>query len=115
MNKIYKFCTKDGVIKKKYIPICNYLLESKMKRHEVYFHREKIPHEIYECYTTPNVRLKSRDKERYYLRIKEICDDFNIKIKAWVYPDFFVELHGENITYMLNEISLLLGGVGYIR
>ena len=112
----YTFCKKDGTIKKHYIDVCQYIIKAQMQNHEVIVGRYDKVINSYSCYTTSRKELCAKDKRSYKNKIKEICSNFNIKTKEWYSCNsLLVELHGNNVEQMINELKNLLGGVNHIR
>lgn len=112
MKKKYTFCNRDGSLKKSYIPICEYILEAKTQKHEIYIGRSETIMNSYECFTTPSRKFYAKEKEIYKEKIKEVCSNFDITTNEWYsYMSMCVELHGDNVRSMFDELSLLLGGI----
>lgn len=108
--KHYTFCKKDGTIKKNYIPTCEYIIQTKMEKHQLTRYRSDVVVKEYYCYTTPYKRF-TRTNENYINKIREICNNFNVTIqREWIYPEISIEFQEHNVKKMINEIKKLLGG-----
>lgn len=107
--KKYSFCKKNGSIKKFYIPVCEYITNSQYRKHELtHCGRDEVIG-VYWSYATPYKQFScSCDKYNYIRKIKEICSNFDVETKEWVYPDLTVELHGKNVNKMIDELKKLL-------
>lgn len=105
----YTFCRKDQTIKQYYIPVCKYIVKAKITTHEITVGRSDTVIKKYSCYTTPNIILSSRKQSNYITKIREICSNFNVITKEWLYPDLSVELYGENVKNMIDILNDFLG------
>lgn len=104
----YTFCKKDGTLKQNHIRVCEYLVKSKIERHDVSIGRSDEIIKTYNCYTTPRVKLCAKDKRSYISKIKEICSNFDITDKEWYsYMSLTVELYGK-VEEMIKELNDLL-------
>lgn len=110
--KKYSFCKKNGQIKQFYIPICEYITSAKITDHVVTVGRHDDVVDRYNCYTTSRIELSASDRRNYVSKIREICTNFGITTNEWYsYRDLSVELHGENVKEMIDELRGLLEGV----
>lgn len=115
MNE-YTFCKKNGEIKKNYIFVCEQILKSEMQHHEICVGRSDKVIKEYNSITVPSVCLAQPKRNSYINKVKEICKCFNNVTHEWYSGiDVSIELLGDNVEYMLNELSRLLGGDDYIR
>lgn len=116
MKKNYTFCKQDGTLKHYYIPICEYIIEAKMQKHEIMIGRYEDIVDVYECYTTPRREFFAKDRRSYESKIKEICSNFDVTTKYWYsYRDLSTELHGENVLEMIKILTELLEVTNNIR
>lgn len=107
--KKYSFCKKNGQIKKFYIPICKYIISANISDHIITVGRYDDVVDRYSCYTTPRIELSACNKQNYISKIQEICSNFEIITKEWYsHNDLTVELHGENVKGMLDELRELI-------
>lgn len=106
------FCKKDGNIKKNYIPICEYLIQTKIKKHKLTRFRSDDIVKEYCCYTTPYKWFTiTKEKENFLIKIREICNYFNVTIQTeWIYPDVSIEFKKQNVQNMIDTIKRMLGG-----
>lgn len=109
--KKYSFCKKNGQIKQFYAPICKYITLANIDDHVVTVGRNDEFIDRYDCYTTPRITLSTSDRRNYVIKIQEICSNFDVTTKEWYScRDLSVELHGENVKQMIEELTVLMGG-----
>ena len=110
--KKYSFCKKNGQIKQFYIPICKYIVSAKIDNHVVTVGRHDDVIDRYKCYTTPRITLSAPNIRNYVTKIKEVCSNYDITTREWYSCcDLSVELYGENVKEMIEELMCLLEGV----
>lgn len=107
--KKYTFCKKNGEIKKRYIFACKCIVDAKIEKHEIVVGRHDDKIDEYECYSIRCKHIRNiREKGVLLVKIKEICENFDVEIKDWLYPDFSIDFHGDNVANMISSISYLL-------
>lgn len=112
----YTFCKKDGTIKKCYIDICEQITKAVVECHEIRMGRSDDIIDVYDCYTIPRQSLSSRKRALFESKVCDVCKCFNVAIKPWYsYWDITIELHGENVERMIEELSYMLRGDIHIR
>lgn len=110
--KKYSFCKKNGQIKQFYIPICEYITSAKISDHVITIGRYEDIVDRYNCYTTPRLKLSASNRRNYVIKTQEVCSNFGVNTKEWYScNDLSVELHGENVKEMIEELRDLLEGV----
>lgn len=108
--KKYTFCKNDGSIKKSYIEMCKYLVDGRIQHQTITVGRHDEIIDEYDCYITKAINLPARIQRQYIKNIHEICSNFDVMTKEWVYPDLQVELHGEDVDELLQVLTDLLRG-----
>lgn len=112
----FTFCKKDGAIKKSYIDVCEQITKAAIERHEIMRGRNEEVVDTYDCYTIPRQSLPSKKRDSFESKVCDICKCFDITTKSWYSGwDITIELHGENVSQMISEVSSMLGGDIYIR
>lgn len=106
---MYSFCKKNGDIKKHYHFSCNQIVKAEMREHTIMVGRHDEVISQYECYTIPMIHLKTKERDNYVVKVREICSNFNIKIHEWYsFNDVEIHLFGDNVELMISELNLLL-------
>ena len=107
---MYCFLKKDGTIKKNYKEACQYIETAEVKEHEISRGRSDEIVKKYNCYTTKEQKFSKPIRDKILLKIVNICSDFNCEIKVWYSGLNYIsiELHGERVEFMLNEIKKYL-------
>ena len=112
----YSFCKKDGDIKARYGFACRQIISCRKIHREVEIGRNGNVVEVYDCYAIPKIELCSPKKRSYISKVKEVCENFNVKTRDWhSLNEVVIDLMGDNVSFMIKEIEKLLGGDVYIR
>lgn len=107
----FSFCKKDGTIKKYYIDVCEQITKARIEHHEIMRGQSEDVVDEYDCFTIPRQSLSSKKRNRFESKVCDICKCFDVTIKTWYSCwDITIELHGENITQMIEELSSMLRG-----
>lgn len=103
---MYCFQKKDGTVKKYYREVIDYILTATVQKHEVMIGRSNEVRNIYECYTTERKRFLEPKRGVIQSKIIEICSEFGCYIKPWYsgYQEISIELYGDNVESMLDEL-----------
>lgn len=104
---MYCFQKKDGTVKKYYKEAIDYILTAKVQRHEITVGRSDKVGKIYECYTTERKRFLEPKRNAIQSKVIDICAEFGCYINSWYsgYQEISLELHGDNVESMLNELK----------
>ena len=103
---MYCFQKKDGTVKKYYKEAIDYILTATVQKHEIMIGRSDKVINVYECYTTENKRFLEPKRSTSQSKIIEICAEFDCYTKTWYggYQEISLELHGDNVEFMLNKL-----------
>lgn len=103
---MYCFQKKDGTVKKYYKEAIDYILTATVQKHEIMIGRSDEVINVYECYTTESKRFLEPKRSTIQSKIIEICAEFDCYTKTWYsgYQEISLELHGDNVEFMLNKL-----------
>lgn len=103
---MYCFQKKDGTVKKYYKEAIDYILTATVQKHEIMVGRSDEVGKIYECYTTKRNRFLEPKRNTIQSKIIDICAEFDCYTNPWYsgYQEISLELHGDNVEFMLNEL-----------
>lgn len=75
-------------------------------KHEIMVGRSDEVGKIYECYTTKRKRFLEPKRNIIQSKIIDICAEFGCYTNPWYsgYQEISLELHGDNVEFMLNEL-----------
>ena len=77
-----------------------------MQHHEIMRCRYDTVVNEYWCYSTESKRFLEPKRTKTLEKIEKICGDFNCTCHTWYSDiDMRVELHGDNVEKMLEEIK----------
>lgn len=104
---MYCFQKKDGTVKKYYREAIDYILTAKVQKHELMIGSYDEVYKTYECYTTELKRFLEPKRTAIQSKLIDICAEFNCYINPWhsTYQEISIELHGDNVEFMLNELK----------
>lgn len=103
---MYCFQKKDGTVKKYYKEAIDYILTATVQKHEIMVGKSDEVGKIYECYTTKRKRFLEPKRNTIQSKIIDICAEFDCYTNPWYsgYQEISIELHGDNVEFMLNEL-----------